>query len=199
MESNLTGKLEKAEVNSISAWGTPSNKIYRYNLMITKVLFGFVILLLFKIFFAGYLYGIIIDRLVAYVDDTAITLSELEYEFGKVSKATTQMSKKEILNSMINRILLLKEARKIRLEAQTDDELINAYVDIKIKSRIFVREEDISDFYKKHHQEFKGQDELLVRDEIEKYLLEKEFNDILRQHLRELWQLSDIKILFTDK
>lgn len=164
-----------------------------------NILFGFIILALLNIFIAGYSYGIIIDKLAAYVDDTAITLSDLQNETGKIRETVPYMTQKEILNSMINRLLLLKEARKIRLEAQTDDELINAYLDIKIKSRIFIKEDDITEFYKKHSEEFKGQDELLVRDQIEKYLLEKEFNDILKKHLEELWQLAEIKILITDK
>ncbi len=168
-------------------------------LLFLNGLLGFFVFALFSVFFAGYSFGIIIDRLVAYVDDTAITLSDLENETEKVRKTAPYMTQKEILHSMINRLLLLKEARKIRLQAQTDDELINAYLDIRIKSRIFIKEEDISEFYNKHREEFKGQDELLVRDQIEKYLIEKEFNDILKKHLEELWQQAEIKILITDK
>lgn len=142
---------------------------------------------------------IIIDRLVAYVDDQAITLSELEGEARKIVKTNPQITQKELLESLINRLLLLKEARKIKLEAQSEEELINAYIDIRIKSRIFIKEEHVSEFYDKHKDEFKGQDELLVREQIEKYLLEKEFNDILKKHLEELRQMAEIKILVTDK
>lgn len=143
--------------------------------------------------------GIIIDRLTAYVDDTAITFSDLQDQVSKIRKTAPFMTEQEVLDSMINRLLLLKEARKIRLEAHTDDELINGYLDIKIRSRIFVKEEDISEFYRKHREEFKEQDELLVREQIEKYLIEKEFNVILKKHLEDLRQLAEIKILFTGK
>ncbi len=177
----------------------PSELIDGDKFLINKLLSGFFVSLLFYSIFVCCSYGNIIDRLVAYVDNTAITLSDLRDETDKMRKKFPHMTERDVLNSMINRILLIKEAGKIRFEAHSDDELINAYLDFKIRSRIFIKEEDISDFYKKHPEEFKGQDELQIRAEIEKYLLEKEFNSILKEHLKELWQLSDIKILFTDK
>ncbi len=144
-------------------------------------------------------HAIIIDRLAAYVDDTAITLSEFDIEFRKMTKATPDISKKEVMDSIINRILLIKEARKIRLDANTEDELVNLYLDIKIRSRLFVKEEEIVNFYKEYIGEFKGQDYLLVKDQIEYYLLEKELNDILKKHIEELRRNAEIKVFITDK
>lgn len=143
--------------------------------------------------------AIIIDRLAAYVDDTAITLSEFDIEFQKMSKATPNISKKEVMDSIINRILLIKEARKIKLDANTEDELINLYLDIKIRSRLFVKDEEIVNFYKEYIGEFKGQDYLLVKDQIENYLLQKEFNDILKKHIEELRQNAEIRVFIIDK
>ncbi len=144
-------------------------------------------------------FAIIIDRLAAYVDDTAITLSEFDIEFQKMSKATPDISKKEVMDSIINRILLIKEAKKIRLDANTEDELVNLYLDIKIRSRLFVKDEEIMNFYKEYIGEFKGQDYLLVKDQIENYLLEKELNDILKKHIEELRRNAEIKVFITDK
>lgn len=170
-------------------------KIQKYSL-VTKVLFGNLLFLMLSI---NYSYGIIIDRLAAYVGDTAITLSEFEIEFQRMSKTTPDLSKNEVMDSMINRILLIKEARKIRLDAHSEDELVNLYLDIKIKSRLFIKEEEIVDFYKTYIGEFKGEDYLLIKDQIENYLLEKELNDILKKHIEELRQNAEIKVLITDK
>ncbi len=155
--------------------------------------------LLFCMLPLNYSHGIVIDRLAAYVDDTAITLSDLQDELKKIRETDPEITEKEVIESMINRTLLIKEAKKIRLDARTDDEFINAYLDIKIKSRLFVKEDEISEFYKKHIGEFRGQDYLAVKGDIEKYLLEKEFNEILKKHLEELRRQAEIKILLTDK
>lgn len=161
-----------------------------------------------KVFFAGFLfimfsinhsYGIIIDRLAAYVDDSAITFSEFEEEFQKFSNSAANITQKEVLDSMINRLLLIKEARNIRFDSHSEDELLNHYLDIKIRSRLFIKEDEVVNFYKKNIEEFKGQDYHLVKDQIEAYLLEKEFNDILKKHIEELRQKAEIRVLIKDK
>jgi len=167
--------------------------------LIAKVLHCFLILMFFTMLEVSISHGIVIDRLAAYVNDTAITLSGFNMEFQKMSKTTPDISKKEVINSIINRTLLIKEARKMRLEANTEDELVNLYLDIKIRSRLFITEDAIFNFYKEYIGEFKGHDYLLVKDQIETYLLEKEFNEILKKHIEELRQNAEIKIFITNK
>jgi hypothetical protein len=126
------------------------------------------------------------DRVVAFVDDNAITLSELEAKYEETLKVTPAITKEEVLNTMINRLLLLDEARKMRLEAPTEDALLKEYIDLKIRSFIRIKEEEITDFYKKHISEFNGKELDDVREDIEKYLTEKEVNERLKSHISEL-------------
>lgn len=140
----------------------------------------------------------IIDRVVAYVDEAAVTLSELR-DYYSETKKTTDITEEEALNSMINHIVLLKEAGTMKLEAHTDDELLKDYIDIKIGSLILIKEDAVISFYNEHTNEFKGQDYLTVRDGIEKYLFELEINKQLKKHLEELRGKAEIKIQLTGK
>jgi hypothetical protein len=131
---------------------------------------------------------------VAYVDDTAITLSEFEDTYNEMREAVKDITQEETINSMINSVLLLHEARKMRLDAPTKEDLVKDYIDIKIRSLIFIRESDIRAFYEKNIDKFKGIDYLQVRDEIESYLFELETNRRLQSHLEQLRANAEIKI-----
>lgn len=158
---------------------------------------NFIFILSFLIFtftFTFTCFSAVIDRIVAYVDDTAITLSEFEENYEKMKKTVADIKEEDVINSMINRLLLLKEAKKMKLEALTDDELLKDYIDIKIGSSILIKEDAISLFYSEHINEFKGKDYLSVRDDIEKYLFEREINKQLKKHLEELRANAEIKI-----
>jgi hypothetical protein len=126
------------------------------------------------------------DRVVAFVDSQAITLSELETKFSESRKVKADITEEEVLNTMINRILLLREAKKIRLEAPSEEELLKEYIDMKIRALIRVKEEDIRDFYNKHIDNFEGKEMEDVRDGIENYLVEHDLNERLKSHINEL-------------
>ena len=140
-------------------------------------------------------YSEVLERVVAYVNNKAITLSEFQESAKKSRKTLVNVSDSDIINAMINNLLLLEEAEKIRLEAPDKDELVREYIDIKIKSSIIIREEDMERFYNENKGQFKGQDYLAVRDGIEKYLFELETNKQLKKNIEELRAKSDIKIL----
>lgn len=144
-------------------------------------------------------YAAIIDRVVAYVDDTAITLSEFEENYEKMKKTVADIKKEDVINSLINRQILINEAKRMRLEAPSDDEILKDYIDIKIGSLIFIKEDDIHKFYTENIAEFKGHDYLSVRDDIEKYLFNLEMNKQLKKHLEELRADREIKIHLTGK
>ena len=131
-------------------------------------------------------YAEIQDRVVAFVGNQAITLSELNSKFSESGKIKADITREEVLNTMINRVLLLREARKIRLEAPSEDELLKEYVDMKIKALIRIKEGEIQDFYNNHREDFKGKELDDVRDSIENYLVEKELNERLKTHIAEL-------------
>jgi hypothetical protein len=134
------------------------------------------------------------DRVVAFVDNTAITLSELETTYNVTSKVTPDITKEEVLNTMINRILLLREADKLKLEAPAEDELLNEYIDLKIRAFIRIKEENLKDFYEKNYSNFQGKELDDVRDEIENYLIEEKVNQRLKSHINELREKACIKI-----
>src|SRR3989304_5892407 len=54
------------------------------------------------------------DRVVAFVDNTAITLSELDEVYTESLKHTPDITKEKVLNTLVNRLLLLREAKKLR-------------------------------------------------------------------------------------
>lgn len=155
----------------------------------------FVMLAIWMLFIQYSVFGAEIrDRVVAFVDAQAITLSELEMKFTESRKVQADITKEEVLNTMINRVLLLREAKKIRLEAPSEEELLKEYIDMKIRALIRVKEEDIHDFYGKHIDNFEGKEFEDVRDNIENYLIEHDLNERLKSHINELREKTCVRI-----
>ena len=163
-------------------WG----KIYIINLLLTVC---YLLLACSPLFAGG-----INDRVVAFIDNDAITLSELEMKYYDTVKVTSNITQEEVLNTMVNRLLLLREAKKIRLEAPSEDELLNEYIDLKIRAFIRIKEEELKDFYNKNISKFEGKELDSVRDDIENYLVEHEVNQRLKAHISELSVKSCVKI-----
>jgi ribosomal protein S13 len=155
----------------------------------------FVALAIWMLFAQNSAFGAEIrDRVVAFVDAQAITLSELEMKFTESRKVKADIIKEEVLNTMINRVLLLREAKKIRLEAPSEEELLKEYIDMKIRALIRVKEEEIHDFYGKHIDNFEGKELEDVRDNIENYLIEYDLNERLKSHINELKEKTCVRI-----
>lgn len=157
--------------------------------------FILVLVMLFNLVFTSLAFPEVIDRVIAYVDSYAITLKEFESVAIKMKEKIPQIKNEEILNTMINRVLLLKKAKELFIEGK-DEELINNYIDIKIKSTIIIPENEIREYYDQNKAQFKNIPYTSVRNEIEKYLFEKELNKKLKEHIEELKENSDIKIIF---
>jgi hypothetical protein len=136
------------------------------------------------------------DRVVAYTDNTAITLSDLEEKYAETVKVLPDTTKEEVLNTMINRILLIKEANRIKMEAPSEEELLKEYIDLKLRTFIRIRDEDLLDYYNKHTEAFEGKAFDAVREEIENYLVESELNNRLKLHIAELREKACISIRF---
>jgi hypothetical protein len=135
------------------------------------------------------------DRVAAFVDDIAITLSELETRYAETARVAPDATREEVIKTMVNRVLLLREAKKIRLEAPSEDELLRDYVDLKIRAFIRISEEDILDFYNKNIVDFNGKELDDVREDIENYLTENELNKRLRWHIDELRDNACVRIM----
>jgi len=160
-------------------------RITHYALLIT-------LLLLFAL--GSSPFAMIKDHVVAFVDNTAITLSEFEEEYSKAQKVTPGITKEEVLNAMINRVLLLREAKKIRLSEHSDDELLKEYIDLKLRTFVKIKEKDVLDYYEIHIKDFQGKALEDVREEIENYLTEAELNRLLKKHIEELRKKAYIGI-----
>lgn len=160
---------------------------------------GILILLqFFVLYLALFAHGAeawLVDRVVAFVDNQAITLSELRESYEHTKKIQPDISMEEVLNTMINRLLLLGDARRLKIEGKSDDEVLAEYVELKVKALIRIKEESIEDYYKKNEQNFQGAQFEAVRDKIEEYLLEKEANERLKQQISELHARAYVKIL----
>jgi hypothetical protein len=139
-----------------------------------------------------------LDRVVAYVDYVALTLTELEANYQLMREKHHDITREEVIDSMINRVLMLREARKMKLEASTDDELLKEYMEIKVRSLVTVKDEAVRSYYADHLDEFPGRSYSEVRDEIDVYLFEKETNRLLKEHLRELRGQADISVRLQD-
>lgn len=160
----------------------------------TKIFFSlFFIFLLITIHYSPST-ALIEDHVVAFVDNTAITLSEFEEEYPKAQKVTPGITKEEVLNAMINRVLLLREAKKIRLAERSDDELLKEYIDLKLRTFVKIKEKDVLDYYEIHIKDFQGKALEDVREEIENYLTEAELNRLLKKHIEELREKAYIGI-----
>lgn len=134
------------------------------------------------------------DRVVAYVDNQAITLSELEIAFADTLHVLPSITRMEVLQTMINRIILLREAKHIKLDAPNDDELLNEYIDLKIRAFIRIKEKELSAFYEQNSADFQAKDFDEVREEIESYLIERQMNENLKEHIVNLRREACIEI-----
>ena len=185
----------KSPVQSLK-FKNQQEKFSEFFLLITHYSLLVTFLLLFTP--TSLLFAMIKDRVVASVDNTAITLSEFEEEYSTSLEATPDATKEEVLNAMINRVLLLREAKKIRLEEPSDDELMKEYIDLKLRTFVKIKEKDVLDFYQNHIEDFKGKEFDAVREEIENYLVEAELNRLLKLHIEELRKKTYIKIQFNE-
>ncbi len=139
------------------------------------------------------------DRVVAFVDNQAITLSELDERYRSTVNLSPGVTKAEVLNTMINRVLLLREAKQYRIEAATEDDVMREYIDLKMRAFIRVSEADLERFYEEHRSEFSGKDYEDVREEIEQFLAEKALNEKLKAIIQELRDRAYIKIFLPEK
>ncbi len=156
----------------------------------------FLLFLLFTshCFFTVRADAVIFDRVVAFVDDRAITLSEFREQYRNTLRVSPDVTEEEVLNTMVNRVLLLREANKYRIEAPTKDEMIRDYIDLKVRAFIKVGEDEIEAFYKKNMSQFAGREYEQVRGEIEQFLTEKALNEKLKETLKELRKTAYIRI-----
>lgn len=134
-----------------------------------------------------------VDRIAATVNDEVITLSEIR------EKAIAEnRDERAVLDGMINRVLLLSEAKRLGIAGIEENEniIINNFIERRIKAFVLISMEKSREFYEKHKEEFKDKDFSEVRDEINLYLVEEETNKRLKEFLAEARKKADIRILY---
>jgi len=134
----------------------------------------------------------VIDHVVAAVDDIAITESELFEKYKSMLEINSQITLGKTLETMINRVLLIKDAKRFRMESKTDDELIDQYVDLKIRAMIKVTDKEVNEYYEKNKDNFEGKSLEMVSGEIVRYLTELKVNTRLKENLRSLREKSNV-------
>lgn len=175
---------------------------------------AYCLLLICYSLLATVVYAELLDRVVAIVDDEAIMLSELnsayqrafshQGESAEAENSKTDIIQKGVLNGLINRVLLLKQAKKFSHSIQTrndydENTLIKEYIEKQLKTFIRIPFEEIEQFYEKNKEKFGSKDFYDVRDEIEELLIEKELNKKLIRHIEELRKNAYIKIQLAEK
>lgn len=190
----MTGRIGEWVNRRIGSITLPRIPVSPFHRFVVPFLYPPLVTFLLLFAFGSSPSATIEDRVVAFVDNTAITLSEFEEEYSKAQKVTPGITKEEVLNAMINRVLLLREAKKIRLSERSDDELLKEYIDLKLRTFVKIKEKDVLDYYEIHSKDFQGKALEDVREEIENYLTEAELNRLLKKHIEELRKKAYIGI-----
>jgi hypothetical protein len=138
---------------------------------------------------------------VAVVNKEVILYSELQAAVTKAKAAGEEKSEIEILEERINRTLLLEQAMKFRVEMETynqDDtearNMIDDYINRRIKAFIHVPFEEIENYYMSHKDEFSGRDVYEAWDAIENRLRIDRLTLKLDEHISMLRKEAYIKV-----
>jgi hypothetical protein len=159
------------------------------------------LLLAFHFMVPHYLHAEVLERIVAIVNDDVILLSEFSQAYETAREYNPDALETDVLEEMINRLLLLKEAKKYRFttsdneqgKAKDDKVIIKEYIDVRLKGFIHVPYEDIEYYYYDNKDSYSGKDFFDVRNEIEEYLIEQELNVKLLEYIEDLRENSYIR------
>jgi hypothetical protein len=121
--------------------------------------------------------------------------------YEKARKNDPKITREKVLSDMVDRLLLIHQAKKFRLggikrvQGVSDEtELVNNYIERRIKSLIHIPFEDIEDYYNKNIDEFAGAELLQVKDDIEERLVARALQLRILRHLKELRDNAFIRL-----
>ncbi|MDA8091696.1 MAG: hypothetical protein M0Z61_15935 [Nitrospiraceae bacterium] len=135
-----------------------------------------------------------IDRIVAFVNDSAILMSDLDARYDQARKLAPDVTRAQVLQTMINRQLLLAQARKIFPEPVEADKAIDEFTDLKIRAFVRIQDEAVRNFYDENKKQLGDVPFDSVKDRIERLLEEKEINRRLQSYLESLRENAYIKV-----
>lgn len=165
--------------------------------------FFLILFLIISMLFPLLSHSEVLERIVAIVDDDVVLLSEYEKALGSARESDSEVSGETVINKMINRLILLRAAKKVRFgldgEIPKDNELIiREYIDRRIKAFIHIPFDEIRSYYISNKTIFAGREFYDVKDEIEKYLIAEELVKRLREFIEERRMNSHIRIQMED-
>ncbi len=137
----------------------------------------------------------VIDRVAAFVDDYAITERDLDGAYAKAAAADRTVTRAAVLNSIIDRYLLVREARRAHIDYNDDETAVTEFLNIKVRSAILIPEDKMRGYYDAHPDEFAGKSYEDARDAIERTMMEEEFNRRLLELIKQLRASSSIRVL----
>ena len=137
----------------------------------------------------------LVDRVVIVVDNECVTLAEFEKTYEEARRRSIDITRRELLDTEVNRLLMLRQSRSMKLGGANEDEIIERYIDLKVRSLIVIKNESIDAFSRDNRRGFPADSPIEdVRDKIETYLIEEEVNKRLNVLIEGLREKSYIKI-----
>lgn len=155
---------------------------------------SFFLILVFLLAAAAPLRAEVIDRTVAFVNDDAILLSDLDNAYQKTHAIDPSITKDDVLQTLINRKVLLQDAQKFFPGPQDEDLLLKEYIDLKVRAYIRVPEQEVRAYYDRNKAKFDGLPYEKARDQIETLLEEREVNRKLASQIADLRARAWIKV-----
>jgi hypothetical protein len=128
-------------------------------------------------------------------------LSEYEKALEAARKSDQKVTEDVVLDEMINRILILEQAKRLSLgstsdsaENADDNKLITEYIERRIKALIHIPIDEIESYYKNNRGRFAEKEFYEVKDEIEDYMVKGELKRKIAEHVEELRNKAYIRI-----
>jgi hypothetical protein len=151
-------------------------------------------------------YAEVIESIAVIVDDDLILLSEFREAFQSVKASDSLVSRESVLKDMIDKLLLLNEAKKYRISAsdktrktEMDNSIVvEEYIDRRITALIHVPYSRIEHYYQINRDLYGDKEIIDVRDAIEEQLVETEMKTKLLEHIEELRKKAYVRIQLKD-
>ncbi|GAB4540571.1 MAG: hypothetical protein Fur0020_09810 [Thermodesulfovibrionia bacterium] len=137
------------------------------------------------------------------MNEDVILFSEFKEAFDKEVKAGARKTEIDVINEMINKKLLLEEAKRFisadRIgDLKDDDALINEYINTKIRPFIHIPIAEVELYFMEHRDSFKGRYFYEVKDEIEAILMEGLLKQRINEYVKGLREKAYIRVQLTN-
>jgi len=142
----------------------------------------------------------LIERVVAVIGNDVILYSELKGALIHARARGEAPSEGEMLERLIDRRLILIEARKFRIggkryytDTEEESAIIDEYIKNRIKVMIQISFDEIERYYNDHRERFKGREIYEVWNEIEDILRTEKTEEAIKEYIDSLKKRSLIR------